>query len=87
MAEVGVEIVGVPVMQVAPVADIDPSRLPVDGRVAVTSGASTPTAVTREVITYLKRYDGQQKPPELAAVGNRVLQSASGKRRTGGSTS
>ncbi|MAO82333.1 MAG: 4-hydroxy-3-methylbut-2-enyl diphosphate reductase [Myxococcales bacterium] len=88
LAEVGVEIVGVPVMQVASVADIDPSRLPVDGRVAVTSGASTPTAVTREVITYLKRYDGQQKPPEFStAVGNRVLPSLPRKRRTGGSTS
>ena len=87
LAAVGTEIAGVPVMQVASVADIDTSRLPISGRIAVTSGASTPTAVTREVISYLKRYDGRQHPPETSiAVGNRVLPSLPRKRGGGQTT-
>jgi 4-hydroxy-3-methylbut-2-enyl diphosphate reductase len=38
-------------------ADLDPQWLQGKSRVAVTSGASTPTRITREVIQFLERYD------------------------------
>jgi 4-hydroxy-3-methylbut-2-enyl diphosphate reductase len=75
LAEVGSEIAGVPVVLVSSVAELDPAILPLDGVVAVTSGASTPTAVTREVIAFLKRFDGSQNAPVSAAIGAKVLPS------------
>ena len=75
LAEVGHDVAGVPVVQVSCVAELPLDRLPLDGVVVVTSGASTPTAVTREVITFLKRYDGSQSLPESKAIGGKVLPS------------
>jgi 4-hydroxy-3-methylbut-2-enyl diphosphate reductase len=72
LVDVGRRIAGVPAVQIASVEEIDPSTLPVGGRVAVTSGASTPTAVTHEVINYLRRFDGSP-PGKSAAIGKRVL--------------
>lgn len=76
LAEVGEQIAGVPVMQVTSVADIDTQMLPTGGTVSITSGASTPTAVTREVIAFLKQYDrSQTAPTHSQAIGERVLPS------------
>ena len=73
LAEVGQDVAGVPVVQVSSVGELDPAILPLGGTVAVTSGASTPTAVTREVIAFLKKYDGSQAAQVSKAVGQRVL--------------
>ena len=75
LAEVGRDVAGVSVVQVSSVSELPLERLPVDGEVVVTSGASTPTAVTREVTNFLKRYDGSQTAPQTAAVGGKVLPS------------
>jgi 4-hydroxy-3-methylbut-2-enyl diphosphate reductase len=80
LAEVGHDVAGVAVVQVASVSELPLDLLPANGVVAVTSGASTPTAVTREVIAFLKRYDGSQTQPDSLAVGNRVLPSLRARR-------
>jgi 4-hydroxy-3-methylbut-2-enyl diphosphate reductase len=82
LAEVGHDVAGVPVVQVSCVAELPIERLPLDGTVVVTSGASTPTAVTREVITFLKRYDGTQGLPDSKAIGAKVLPSLRGSAKT-----
>lgn len=42
-------------------AEVDPAWLKGKGKVAVTSGASTPTQITREVIQALERHDPEKK--------------------------
>jgi 4-hydroxy-3-methylbut-2-enyl diphosphate reductase len=54
------EIAGVPAYRVADVTEIKQEWLHGLERVAVTSGASTPTALTKEVIAYLEQYDSNQ---------------------------
>jgi 4-hydroxy-3-methylbut-2-enyl diphosphate reductase len=78
LAEVGHDVAGVAVVQVSCVAELPIDRLPLDGTVVVTSGASTPTAVTREVIAFLKRFDGTQQIPDTQAIGSKVLPSLRG---------
>jgi 4-hydroxy-3-methylbut-2-enyl diphosphate reductase len=57
LAQVSEEIAGVKAFRVADVTEIDRSWLAGKKRVAVTSGASTPTPITKEVIAYLEQYD------------------------------
>ncbi|MBU6146207.1 MAG: 4-hydroxy-3-methylbut-2-enyl diphosphate reductase [Paenibacillaceae bacterium] len=57
LVQVAEEIAGVPAVRVASVLDIDPAWLTDVQTVAVTSGASTPTLITNEVIAYLERFD------------------------------
>lgn len=57
LAQVAQEIAGVPAHRVASVEEISPAWLLGRETVAVTAGASTPTAVTREVIRYLEAFD------------------------------
>lgn len=57
LAQVSQEIAGVPAYRVADVTEIQQEWLQGLQRVAVTSGASTPTALTKEVIAYLEQYD------------------------------
>ncbi len=57
LAQVSQEIAGVPAYRVADVSEIKQEWLQGLQRVAVTSGASTPTALTREVIAYLEQFD------------------------------
>lgn len=57
LAQVSEEIAGVPAYRVADVSEIQQQWLEGISRVAVTSGASTPTALTKEVISYLEQYD------------------------------
>ena len=62
LAEVSRNQAGVPAHRVADVSEIKPewlTELPEDATVAVTAGASTPTAIVREVMDYLKQFDGQ----------------------------
>ncbi|RKP53989.1 4-hydroxy-3-methylbut-2-enyl diphosphate reductase [Cohnella endophytica] len=57
LAQVSQEIAGVPAYRVADVSEIEQEWLMGLERVAVTSGASTPTALTKEVIAYLEQFD------------------------------
>ncbi|WP_027416944.1 4-hydroxy-3-methylbut-2-enyl diphosphate reductase [Aneurinibacillus terranovensis] len=57
LAQVAEEIAGVKAYRVASVEEIDPVWLKGKKKVAVTSGASTPTPITREVIHYLEQFD------------------------------
>ncbi|WP_271750431.1 4-hydroxy-3-methylbut-2-enyl diphosphate reductase [Cohnella sp. JJ-181] len=57
LAQVSEEISGVKAYRVSDVTEIQQEWLAGIDRVAVTSGASTPTPLTKEVIQYLERYD------------------------------
>ncbi len=57
LAQVSEEIAGVKAYRVSDVSEIEQEWLKGVDRVAVTSGASTPTPLTKEVITYLEQYD------------------------------
>ncbi|HZG83735.1 4-hydroxy-3-methylbut-2-enyl diphosphate reductase [Paenibacillus sp.] len=57
LAQVSEEIAGVKAYRVADVTEIRPEWLMPLRKVAVTSGASTPTPVTKEVIAYLEAFD------------------------------
>ncbi|HEX7057091.1 MAG TPA: 4-hydroxy-3-methylbut-2-enyl diphosphate reductase [Bacilli bacterium] len=57
LAQVAEEIAGVKAYRVADVTEIRQSWLMGKRNVAVTSGASTPTPITKEVIQYLEQFD------------------------------
>lgn len=57
LAQVAQEIAGVPAYRVADVTEIKREWLEGAEVVGVTSGASTPTPLTKEVIDYLEQYD------------------------------
>ena len=57
LAQVSEEIAGVKAYRVSDVSEIQLEWLKGKKRVAVTSGASTPTPLTKEVITYLEQFD------------------------------
>ncbi|MNN21680.1 4-hydroxy-3-methylbut-2-enyl diphosphate reductase [compost metagenome] len=57
LAQVSEEIAGVTAYRVADVTEINPDWLKGIEKVAVTSGASTPTPITKEVIAYLEKYE------------------------------
>jgi 4-hydroxy-3-methylbut-2-enyl diphosphate reductase len=61
LAQVAEEIAGVKAYRVSDVTEIQPEWLLAARKVAVTSGASTPTPVTKEVITYLEAFDPQDE--------------------------
>lgn len=57
LAQVSEEIAGVRAYRIADITEIKPEWLVGVKRVGVTSGASTPTPITKEVIEYLEQYD------------------------------
>jgi len=57
LAQVAEEIAGVRAYRIADISELNPEWLKGVKRVAVTSGASTPTPLTKEVIDYLEQYD------------------------------
>ncbi|WP_334073847.1 MULTISPECIES: 4-hydroxy-3-methylbut-2-enyl diphosphate reductase [Paenibacillus] len=57
LAQVSEEIAGVKAYRIADITELDTEWLQGVGKVAVTSGASTPTPITKEVIAYLEQYD------------------------------
>ncbi|MFC4809227.1 4-hydroxy-3-methylbut-2-enyl diphosphate reductase [Paenibacillus sp. GCM10023250] len=59
LAQVSEEIAGVPAYRVSDVSEIERQWLIGKKRVAVTSGASTPTPLTKEVIAYLEQYEDE----------------------------
>jgi 4-hydroxy-3-methylbut-2-enyl diphosphate reductase len=60
LAQVAEEIAGVKAYRVADVTEIKPEWLVGIRKVAVTSGASTPTPITKEVIEYLEQFDPEK---------------------------
>lgn len=59
LAQVAREIAGVPAHRIASVQELDRAWLHGIKTVAITSGASTPTSITRQVVEYLEAYDEQ----------------------------
>ena len=57
LVQISEELAQTPSIRIGNVADLDLTKLEGLGTVAVTSGASTPTAITREVIDFLEQYD------------------------------
>lgn len=57
LAQVSEEQAHVKAYRVADVSEIDPNWLTSVNKIAVTAGASTPTPIVREVISYLKQFD------------------------------
>ncbi|MEK4509648.1 4-hydroxy-3-methylbut-2-enyl diphosphate reductase [Paenibacillus anaericanus] len=57
LAQVSEEISGVTAYRISDVTELNREWLKGINKVAVTSGASTPTPITREVIAYLEQYD------------------------------
>ena len=57
LAQVSEEIAGVKAFRIADVTEIDIEWLKSIERVAITSGASTPTPLTKEVIDYVTQFD------------------------------
>ncbi|RNB86695.1 4-hydroxy-3-methylbut-2-enyl diphosphate reductase [Brevibacillus nitrificans] len=57
LAQVSEEIASVPSYRIADLSELDVEWLKGKQRVAVTSGASTPTPLTKEVIAYLEQFD------------------------------
>ncbi|MBO0685008.1 MAG: 4-hydroxy-3-methylbut-2-enyl diphosphate reductase, partial [Candidatus Dormibacteraeota bacterium] len=70
LVEVVKELGGKPAYLVDSLADIDLAWFQGAGRVGLTSGASTPTRLTREVMQYLesleRQPDGGYRPPSPA---------------------
>lgn len=57
LAQVSEEIAGVPAHRISDITELKREWLEGIGKVAVTSGASTPTPITKEVISYLEQYE------------------------------
>lgn len=61
LAQVSEEIAGVTAYRVADVTEIQPEWLVKARKVGVTSGASTPTPITKEVVDYLEKFDPERR--------------------------
>jgi 4-hydroxy-3-methylbut-2-enyl diphosphate reductase len=71
LAQVSEEIAGTKAYRVADVSEIQVEWLRGVKKVAVTSGASTPTLITKEVIDFLEQFDENDPatyPPEKSGV-------------------
>ncbi|AIQ46106.1 4-hydroxy-3-methylbut-2-enyl diphosphate reductase [Paenibacillus sp. FSL R7-0273] len=60
LAQVSEEIAGTPAHRIADVSELNIEWLRGVNKVGVTSGASTPTPITKELINYLEQYDPQK---------------------------
>ena len=61
LAQVSAEIAGTPAHRIGDLSELDVEWLKGKHKVAVTSGASTPTPLTKEVISFLEQFD-EAKP-------------------------
>ncbi|CAM3672196.1 4-hydroxy-3-methylbut-2-enyl diphosphate reductase [Cytobacillus oceanisediminis] len=61
LAQVSEEIAGTKAYRIADITELDVSWLKEASTVAVTAGASTPTPITKEVITFLEQYDPKEE--------------------------
>lgn len=60
LAQVSEEIAGVKAYRIADLGELNPEWLKDIRKVAVSSGASTPTPITKEVIDYLEQFDPEK---------------------------
>lgn len=58
LAQVAEELAGTPSILIESVADLTPEMLDGKRRIAITSGASTPSQITREVIRFVESHGG-----------------------------
>lgn len=71
LAQVSEEIAGVKAYRISDLGELNPEWLKGVSKVAVSSGASTPTPITKEVIQYLEQYDpGKPETWELKRTVN-----------------
>lgn len=56
LAQVAKELAGTPAIRIESVADLTPEMLEGKRRIAITSGASTPSHITREIIRYVESH-------------------------------
>ena len=70
LAQISEELAHVPSRQVASLEELDLSWLVGVNTIAVTSGASTPTAITKEVIDFLEQY--QEQDPKTWDTTSRI---------------
>jgi len=61
LAQVSIEIAGTPAYRIADLTEVQLAWLVGVETVAVTAGASTPTAITKEVIHFLEKYDANDR--------------------------
>lgn len=61
LAQVSEEIAGTPAYRIADISELKLEWLNGAETVAVTSGASTPTPITKEVISFIEKYDPQDE--------------------------
>lgn len=61
LAQVSEEIAGTKAFRIADITELDVSWLKDASTVAVTAGASTPTPITKEVITFLEQYNPKEE--------------------------
>lgn len=57
LVQISEELAGTPGLRIGSITELNLSKLTNIKTVAVTSGASTPTAITREVVAFLEQYD------------------------------
>jgi 4-hydroxy-3-methylbut-2-en-1-yl diphosphate reductase len=69
LAQVAEEIAGSSAVRIERLADLRPELLEGKQRVAITSGASTPSQITREVVRYVERYAADHNEATAALQG------------------
>jgi 4-hydroxy-3-methylbut-2-en-1-yl diphosphate reductase len=67
LVQVAEELAGSPAIRIESLADLKPELLQGKRRIAVTSGTSTPTQLTRQVIQFVENFDAESPHPEEAA--------------------
>ena len=84
LAQVSEEIAGTKAYRIADISELDIDWIIDANTVAVTSGASTPTPITKEVIAFLERFDpndrstwGKEKKVPLSKILPKVKKTAS----------
>ncbi|MGZ3639110.1 MAG: hypothetical protein ACXVCX_14875, partial [Ktedonobacterales bacterium] len=76
LVQVAEELAGSPAVRIESLEDLNPELLANKKRVAVTSGASTPSQLTRQVIQFVERYGA--KPRLFSADELTIQHSATG---------
>jgi 4-hydroxy-3-methylbut-2-enyl diphosphate reductase len=67
LVQVAEELAGSPAIRIESLADLRPELLQGKRRIAITSGTSTPTQLTRQVIQFVENFDTDSPLPEEAA--------------------
>jgi len=70
LAQVSEEIAKVPAIRIADLSELDTEWLKGKSSIAVTSGASTPTNITKEVIEFIEQFD--ENNPDTWAINSNI---------------